>query len=151
VTLHTSPELGPVGEDADDLRTFLHGLAGCPPVQHTQLLRCTGPDAGTWFYAEADPEQGISRHRCVACGTTRHLLDSESHWNYPPMYACTACGTSIVELAVGLHAVDPEKGDGPARVRWLALAARCVECGVISGLTDAYVPDLTVGELAAAL
>ena len=67
------------------------------------------------------------------------------------MHFCPSCSTSIMELAVGLHVEeDVEAGDQP-RVQWLALAGRCVDCGRISGLTDAYVPGLTVGELATAV
>jgi hypothetical protein len=151
VTLHVTPQLGTVGEDADDLRDYLHGLAGCPPIHHTQVLRCSGTDESTWFYVESDAEASVARRRCVGCGRTTHLLDSEAHWTHPPMHACAGCGTSIVELAIGLHTVDATEPGQPARVRWLAMASRCVECGRIDGLTDAYVPDLTVGALAVAV
>jgi hypothetical protein len=139
--------------DAEDLRTYLHRLSGCPPVQHTQQLRCPNHDgdAGVWFYVEADPVEAVARRRCLACGATTHLLDSAAHWTHPPMHACTGCGQSIVELAVGLHTDEPEEPGEPPRVRWLALAARCVDCGRITGLTDAHVPGLTVGEVAAVL
>jgi hypothetical protein len=154
VTLHASPELGTVGEDVDDLRTYLHRLQGCPPIEHTQLLRCSRHPAGedaVWFYVEADSEQGVARRRCVACGDVVHLLDSAREWTHPPMHFCPSCSTSIMELAVGLH-MDEGDGDGlDRRVQWLALAARCVDCGRISGLTDAHVPAMTIGEVSRAV
>jgi hypothetical protein len=67
------------------------------------------------------------------------------------MHSCPGCSPSSVELAVGLH-VDEGDDDGQdPRVRWLALAARCVDCGRISGLTDTRVPALTVGEVSRAV
>lgn len=147
MTLHATATLGTTGEDVEDLRTYLHTLTGCPPVQHTLQLRCPTHD-GEWFFVESDPVEGIARRRCISCGTSTYLLDAAEHWTYPPMHACAACGQSIMELAIGLHTVEPDEAGQPARVRWLALAARCVECGRIDGLTDAHVPDLTVGEVA---
>lgn len=149
VTLHATPELGTVGEDVDDLRTFLHELAGCPPIQHTQQLRCDrhDPDAGLWFYVEADADAGVARRRCVACGHVTPMLDSDEAWTHPPMHACMHCAASIMELAVGLHVEGDDPADGRQTVRWLALAARCVECGGIEGLTDANVPAMTLGEV----
>lgn len=154
MTLHATPDLGTVGEDVDDLRTYLHALQGCPPIQHTQLLRCSnhavGDDA-TWFYVEADPESGVARRRCVACATVKHLLDSDAAWTHPPMHFCASCATSIMELAVGLHMDEGDEVGQNQRVRWLALAARCVDCGRISGLTDANVPGMTIGEVSRAV
>jgi hypothetical protein len=46
------------------------------------------------------------------------------------MWACRGCGHSLAELAAGLAAPD---GD---HVDWVVLAARCVECGRVDGLTD---------------
>jgi hypothetical protein len=46
------------------------------------------------------------------------------------MWSCRGCGHSLAELAVGLAVPD---GDG---VDWVVLAARCVECGRVDGLTD---------------
>lgn len=153
MTLHASIDRGTVGEDIDDLREFLHRLSGCPPVNHTLTLRCSGhgPDAGSWFYVEADAQECVARRRCMACGLVTPLLDSAAHWTHPPMYACTACGQSIMELAVGLHSDGGGEGAlETGQVSWLALAARCVECGLIQGLTDVNVPNLTVGEVSAA-
>ena len=101
------------------------------------MLHCDAHDdaSATWAYAEADASSGISRRRCSACGAARSLLDSDQRWTHPPMWACRGCGQSIAELAVGLSLPDGE------HVRWLALAARCVQCGRLAGLTDALVPD----------
>ncbi|HEX7355590.1 MAG TPA: hypothetical protein VF288_12255 [Mycobacteriales bacterium] len=156
MTLHATVEMGTVGENVDDLRTFLHELQGCPRIQHTQQLRCPRHDAesGSWFYVEADPLAGVARRRCMACGDVTNLLDSAERWTHPQMHACRRCSASLMELAVGLHVDIDEEHDADIlgrRVRWLALAARCVECGLIEGLTDVTVPALTIGEVLRAL
>lgn len=143
--------MGTVGEDVDDLRTFLHELRGCPTIQHTQQLRCPrhDPQSGAWFYVEADAEAGVARRRCMACGDVTNLLDSAERWTHPPMHACRRCSASLMELAVGMH-VDHGDLDTDLlqrQVRWLALAARCVECGLIEGLTDVTVPATSIGEV----
>jgi hypothetical protein len=60
------------------------------------------------------------------------------------MWACGDCSQSIAELAYGVH-VD----DGAAT--WMAVAARCVECGSVSGLTDFVVPGAPVDAFVDAL
>lgn len=151
VTISTSLVRGALGEDAADLRLWLHQLTGCPPVTHTLSLRCDhGPsDPGEWFYVEADAAAGVARRRCVSCARVQLLLDSGEHWTFPAMHACHGCGQSLLELAAGVHAPGGGVGDpaGP-RADWLALAGRCVACGRIDGLTDLHVPATPLAELA---
>jgi ribosomal protein S14 len=132
------------GEDADDLLSWLRDLTDCPSVTHTLIAGCDrhgdGDDA-PWCYVEADPRAGVARRRCVACGTTRALLDSAERWTFPPMFSCRSCAQSLVEVGAGVATGDGE------RARWVALAARCVACGRIEGLTDAVVPDLPLDVL----
>ncbi len=104
-----------------------------------------GDDRPTWCYVEADAASGIARRRCLACGSSVCLLDSAERWTHPPMFACRGCGHSIAEICVGLHMPDGE------RVRWLVVAARCVECGRLAGLTDMVVGDVPVDEVLAGL
>jgi hypothetical protein len=122
------------GESTDDLQSWLVQLEGCPSITATALTTCPNPAHGeepaTWFYVEADPDEALARHRCVSCGQSRHVLDSAEHWNFPRMWECPSCTQSIAEIAAGLHV---EAAD---HVTWLALAARCVDCGTIDGLTD---------------
>jgi hypothetical protein len=61
------------------------------------------------------------------------------------MWSCSGCGQSIAEVAAGLHV------EGADDVTWVALAARCVECGYIEGLTDFNVDPTSVDALAANL
>jgi ribosomal protein S14 len=131
------------GEDVEDLRSWLLTLTGGPDVHETVVLHCDGHDdaSATWAYVEADASSGIARRRCLACGAARSLLDSDQRWTHPPMWACRGCGQSIAELAVGLSLPDGE------HVRWLALAARCVQCGRLAGLADALVPDQPLSEV----
>jgi ribosomal protein S14 len=131
------------GEDVEDLRSWLRALAGDPDVHETVVLHCDRHDdaSATWGYAEADGSTGIARRRCLACGAARSLLDSDQRWTHPPMWACGGCRQSIAELAVGLNLPDGE------HVRWLALAARCVHCGRLAGLTDALVDDEPLSRL----
>jgi hypothetical protein len=135
------------GEDVADLRTWLQTLAGAPEVHETVLLHCADheDDSATWAYAEADATSGIARRRCLACGSARSLLDSAQRWTHPPMWACQGCRQSIAELAVGLSLPDRE------HVRWLCLAARCVHCGRLAGLTDVVVAGEPLAEVLARL
>lgn len=135
------------GEDAGDLRDWLRTLDGAPQVHEVVVLHCDrhGEDAPTWAYVEADARTGIARRRCLACGTAVHLLGSEARWTHPPMWACGGCGQSIAELAAGLHLPDGE------HVQWVALAARCVDCGRLTGLTDRVVDAQPLAEVLAGL
>lgn len=135
------------GEDADDLRAWLRTLDGAPVVHETVVLHCAqhGDDNPAWAYVEADATVGVARRRCLACGTAVALLDSEERWNHPPMWACQSCGHSIAEVAAALSLPDGEHVD------WLAVGARCVECGRLAGLTDLTVPHLPLAEVLAGL
>ncbi len=123
-----------IGETAEDLQAWLRQLDGCPSISRTVLASCPseqhGDEPATWFYVEADAAESIARRRCLSCGQTSDVLDSAEHWNYPRMWSCSGCGQSIAEVAAGLHLEDSDD------VTWVALAARCVECGSIEGLTD---------------
>jgi ferredoxin-like protein FixX len=122
------------GESADDLESWLVQLKDCPPVTRTIVTTCDNASHGTepamWFYVEADPDEAVARHRCMSCGQSQHVLDSAEHWNFPHMWSCPSCSQSIAEIAAGVHC------EAPDQVTWIALAARCVECGTIDGLTD---------------
>jgi hypothetical protein len=135
-------------EDAEDLATWVRGLDGCPPVTQTTLATCSAPshgdEAATWFYVEADAEAGVARLRCLAGGHPRDLLDSADHWTFPGVWACTSCSQSIAEVVYGIHA----EGD---RASWLLMAARCVECGDVAGLTDIMLGDQPVDEILASI
>ncbi len=135
------------GEDVEDLVAFLRSLAGAPEVHEVVVLACDrhGDDRPTWAYVEADASLGLARRRCLACAASVALLDSEQRWTHPPMHACAGCGTSIVEVAAGLNLPDGE------HVAWVAVGARCVECGRLSGLTDLVVPGTPLPEVLAAL
>ena len=137
-----------VGEDSDDLRHWLEGLEGCPPISVTAVARCENPAHGdeppTWFYVEGDAREGLARRRCLACGVVKHVLDSEERWNHPPMRSCQTCGQSMFEVAGGFHVVD-------GQVDWLALGVRCVGCGMLDGLTDMSAEGLAVPDAIASI
>ena len=120
------------GEDTEDLRAFLLGLTGGPTVTNAVVLACGEHDEErpTWSYVEADPAAGLARRRCLQCASTVHLLDSQERWNHPPTWCCGRCGQSIAEVAAGLSVNDADE------VEWVVVAARCVECGRLDGLTD---------------
>jgi ferredoxin-like protein FixX len=128
-----------VGETAEDLQVWLRQLDGCPPISLTVLATCPSEqhadEPATWFYVEADARESTARRRCLSCGRTSDVLDSAEHWNYPRMWSCAGCGQSIAEVAAGLHVEDGD-GEDADGVTWVAVAARCVECGLIEGLTD---------------
>ena len=135
------------GEDVEDLRSWLSHLDGAPQVHERVVLACErhGDERPTWTYVEADAATGVARRRCVACADIVYLLDSDERWSFPPMFACKGCSTSIVEVAAGLSIPDGE------HVEWVVLAARCVECGRIGGLTDAVVDGLPLPQVLSAL
>jgi hypothetical protein len=133
-------------EDSDDLCSWLLSLPTPHELTEAVTLTCDrhGDSAPTWMYVEADSAAGVARRRCLACAHSVHALDSEDRWTFPQMWACVRCGHSIAEVAAGLHTVD-------AAVHWVALGARCVECGRVGGLTDLTVAgrprDEVLGEL----
>lgn len=133
------------GEETNDLLTWLEGLTDCPPITQPVLLRCERHESDPIFcgYVQADPRTGVARRRCVACAEVTDLLDSGEWWTYPDTYECLGCRQSLVELAIGVSV--PHDG----RAEWLALAARCVGCGRISGLTDLMIDGLPLDEVLA--
>ncbi len=136
------------GENVEDLRAFLNDLPdGAPDISETVVLACRnhGDENPSWTYVEADAEAGVARRRCLQCAESISLLDSELRWTHPMMWSCGTCSQSIAEVAVGLSAPD---GD---HVEWLAVAARCVECGRIDGLTDMIVDGRPLGEVVSSL
>lgn len=143
------------GESADDLRAWLSALTGGPAVSHTLVAACRADsheaDPPTWFYVEADAAAGVARRRCVGCGQVAVTLDSDQRWSHPPMHACTGCGQSLMEFAAGLHTEPAADPGGEPLVTWLAIAARCVGCGRIDGLTDLVVAEAPLSEIAGAL
>ena len=135
------------GEDTADLRTFLAELTGGPQIHETVVLGCDqhGDDRPTWAYVEADARAGVARRRCLQCAQGVGMLDSDARWTHPPMWSCGSCSQSIAEVAAGLCVPD---GEG---VTWVALAARCVGCGRLDGLTDVVLTGQPVAEVLEAL
>jgi hypothetical protein len=132
-----------IGEDTEDLRAFLTQLDGSPVVRETLLLGCDnhGDERPTWTYVEADPATGVARRRCLQCATSHWIMDSESRWSFPHVWSCLACSQSICEVAAGMAMPDDDHVD------WLVLAARCVDCGRIQGLTDMVLPNVPLPEV----
>jgi hypothetical protein len=124
-------------ETVEDLKSWMRDLDGCPAIHRVVTARCERPvhgdDPGTWFYVEADASAGLARLRCLGCADVRPVLDSAERWTFPAAWACSECRQSIAEVAFGVH-VDGEVAT------WMAVAARCVECGSVAGLTDLVVP-----------
>jgi hypothetical protein len=135
-------------ESVDDLTQWLHDLTGCPTVNRTAAATCSHPshdEPATWFYVEADRNEGVARLRCLACGQVKSLFDSEERWTYPGAWSCLNCRQSIAEVAFGLHV---EGGDV---VNWLAMGVRCVNCGELGGVTDFLLSARGVDEVVASL
>jgi hypothetical protein len=137
-----------VGENAEDLQAWLKALEDCPAITSTVQSRCGNQihaeDPATWFYVEADARSSIARRRCLSCGDSHDFFDSSEHWNAPRMWSCPGCGQSIAEVACGLHMEADQ-------VSWVAVAARCVDCGTIDGLTDFNVGPATFDDVASQL
>ncbi len=134
------------GEDSADLLAWFGKLQDCPAVTQPVLLHCEcRPDNPEPFcgYVQADPHTGIARRRCVACARMTSLFDSDERWTFPETFECPSCHQSLMEIAAGISTAD----DG--RPSWLALAARCVGCGRISGLTDRLIHDRSLDDVLA--
>lgn len=147
---HADPHSGAEswsGEEATDLLQWLSELSGCPPVTHPKVLLCERHEDDPLFcgYVQADAVEGVARRRCVACAQVTDFVDSGERWTFPDTHECPACCQSLVELAVGVSA------DEEGHAHWLALAARCVGCGRITGLTDAVLHGEPVDEILAAV
>lgn len=135
------------GEDSADLESWLTQLKDCPAISQTVVMSCPNAkhadEPGRWFYVEADARESVARRRCLSCGDTVHVLDSADHWNFVHMWSCPGCSASIAEIGVGLHADDGDE------ISWVVLAARCVECGTIDGLTDFSIDPMPAAEVLA--
>jgi hypothetical protein len=135
-------------ESVEDLFGWLRGMTDCPPIGPTSVAQCFHPSHGdepaTWFYVEADGEEGVARLRCVAGGHVHELLDSAERWTFPGAWACLACSQSIAEVVYGIS----ERG---GKADWLAMAVRCVECGDVAGVCDLVLPSMDLALLLGAL
>ena len=135
-------------EDVDDLVAWVSHLSGCPTVTDTKIAICAHPlhddEAASWFYVEGDAHEGVARLRCIAGGHVHELLDSADHWTYPKAWQCPACSQSIAEVVYGIHTEQDIAS-------WLVVAARCVACGDVNGITDLVVPGVPIQELLAQL
>jgi hypothetical protein len=135
-------------EDIEDLAAWVRGLEDCPPVTQTVFATCKNPahadDPASWFYVEADAEAGVARLRCLSGAHATDLLDSAEQWTYPGVWSCRACGQSIAEVVYGIH-------DESGTATWLAMVARCVDCGDVAGLTDIVLPETPLDSLLEAL
>ena len=86
-------------EDVEDLAHWVRGLTDCPAVTQTSIATCGHPshgeDPASWFYVEADPQEGVARLRCIADGQVREVLDSGERWTYPKAWSCPACSQTV--------------------------------------------------------
>jgi hypothetical protein len=145
---HLDPHTGSAfwtGDDSADLLPWLTALTDSPAITEARVLRCEQEDREFCGFVQADPRSGVARRRCVACAAVTDLLDSAERWSFPATYECPGCQQSLVELAVGISA------DHERRTSWLAMAARCVGCGRIAGLTDRLVSGLAIEEVLVAV
>lgn len=135
-------------EDVEDVAGWLRELAGCPEVTQTSYAACSHPshgdEAATWFYVEADREAGVARLRCLSGGHTKDIVDSAERWTFPGVWSCVSCNQSIAEVVYGVH-------DEAGTAKWLAVAARCVECGDVAGLTDIVLGEVSLDDLLSTL
>lgn len=126
-----------------DLVQWVEALEGAPEIARTKQAMCHheshGDEPATWFYAEADSVEGVARLRCLAGGHVQHILDSEQRWTFPHMWSCVSCSQAIAEIVYGVHVEN-------AKATWVVLAARCVECGDVAGLTDIVITPTDLDE-----
>ena len=119
------------GEGFDDLADFVRQFTGkqypAERVIHSTCSSC-GKSA---FTLKLDGEEGCAERRCVECGQTAFIGDSEEFWSdAQPGDAACPCGHGIFEIGVGF-ALHPD-GD----VRWNTVGGRCTTCGILGVYVD---------------
>src|SRR5688500_5549055 len=110
-----------IGTEAADLEAYLKAFqAGGYPVVRAAYSRCRR-DGSAIFTVRVDDEEGYAERRCVSCGDTVLMLDSEGYADdATPEVAACPCGGEEFEVAVG-YALYSDGG-----VRWVSIGLRCV-------------------------
>jgi DNA-directed RNA polymerase subunit RPC12/RpoP len=115
------------GEDLNDLAEYLRelGVEGYA-IDEVRESRCSLCGEGV-FGLRADRTEGGAQRTCRGCGHKQLIADSDDYWEdcTPRTWKCV-CGGKDANLAVGYSPY----ADG-AEVRWIAVAQRCVNCGVM--------------------
>jgi hypothetical protein len=131
-------------ESVVDLHDWVRALDGGPTITRTKQALCEaashGDEPATWFYVEADPHNGVARLRCLSCAQIYNVADSDARWTFPHTWSCNGCNQSIAEVVYGVNATEDV-------AHWLVVAARCVECGEVAGLTDLLLGPTDADEL----
>lgn len=138
MTIDTSGEWWKGGEP-NDLRDYLAALENTYPIDEFSLALCAcGSDS---FLLDYDAREGMARRTCRICSAEHFICDSAEYWSEaePQRWQCVECGGAASNVGVGFSLYEPG-GD----VRWLYVAARCVQCGVLGCYSDwkvAYGPS----------
>lgn len=118
------------GSEAHDLDQYLreYAAAGYAPDRFVHARCACG---GEGFRLEADDTEGVARRTCARCGVQVVMLDGEEYLEEAELEECACpCGGEVFDVAVSFA----HRGDGS--VRWVAIGARCVACGVMGVHAD---------------
>ena len=97
-------------------------------VVHAACASC-GSDS---FTVTLDEEEGCAVRTCASCGDAKALLDSDEYLDDATLEGAECpCGGSVFNTAVGF-AFYADSSD----VRWVYLALRCTEDGVLGCYAD---------------
>jgi hypothetical protein len=135
------------GSDSADLDAFLTAAtADSYPVSDVRHARCRGC-GGTVFQVAADDTDGYVERTCTGCGDRFLMLDSADYAEEAePEAAVCDCDGDRFEVAVGYALYEDGKD-----VRWVNVALRCVEDGLMGIYADwkiGYGPSLHLLEQA---
>ena len=111
------------GEDDDDLSDF---IASQGPASRVTTCRCLS--CGEWvFTLKFDDEDGCAERRCVECGESAFIGDSEEFWSdAEPEDAVCPCALGVFEVCVGFSF----RSDG--EVQWISVGGLCTACGILT-------------------
>jgi hypothetical protein len=120
------------GDGFDDLAYYVRQYTAAnhfPAERVIQSLcsRC----GGSAFKLDLDDEEGCAERRCVDCGQTAFIGDSEEFWsNAEPGPAACPCDQEVFDIGVGFSL----RPDG--EVQWISVGCRCTACGILGVYVD---------------
>ena len=120
-----------IGSEAADLDEYLRAYSASDNlVDRIVHPKCACGNAT--FRVRVDSEEGCAQRICSTCESERLVCDSGEHLNdADPEEGICPCGANVFELAVGFS----HRKSGGA-LKWITLATRCTQCGVLGAIVD---------------
>ena len=115
-----------------DLDDFVTAFTAENYPARTVVLASCASCGGDAFTVAVDEEEGCAVRTCAACGDAKALLDSSEYLDDATLETAECpCGGSTFNIAVGFAFYDDSKD-----VRWVYLALRCTDDGVLGCYAD---------------